>query len=154
MNTPISYILKITVTLVRPAVWRRIVVPADIKLARLHAVIQIVTGAPDSLQHFFIDRRQIVYANPAWKDLPKIKSGRDVSLVRLLDRPGDRLAYYCGDDDEWEHTVELLKVAEAVGRIRRAACVAGNRHCPRQHEHRKGRFLLSAVNRALQRVRV
>jgi hypothetical protein len=154
MNTPISYTLKITIVRVRPAVWWRILVPSDIKLPRLHAVIQIVTGAPDSLQHFFIDRQKIVYANPAWEDLPKIKPGRDVSLERLLSQPGDRLAHYCGDDDEWEHTVELLKITKMVGRTRRAACVAGNRHCSRRHEHRKSGFLLSAVNRALQRVRV
>ena len=71
MSSPIRYTLKISVTLVRPAIWRRILVPADIKLPRLHAVIQIVTGAPDSLQHFFIDSQKTVYANPAWEDLPR-----------------------------------------------------------------------------------
>ena len=154
MQASVGYILKITVTLARPIIWRRVLVPADIKLPRLHAVIQIVTDAPDSLQHFFIDSQKTVYANPAWEDFPKIKTGRDVRLRRLLTRPGDRLAYYCGEDDEWEHTVELLKVTETDRNAGRAACLAGNRHCLGRYERRKGGFLLSVVNRALQRVRV
>ena len=155
MQTSFSCVLKISVVLLRPAIWRRILVPADIKLPRLHTVIQIVTGAPDSLQHFFIDGQKTVYANPAWGDLPKIKFGHDVSLVNLLSLPGDRLAYYCGDDDnEWEHTVELLKITENVGRAGWAECLAGNRPCLGSYEERKRGFLLSVVNRALRRVKV
>jgi hypothetical protein len=117
-------------------------------------VIQIVTGAADSRQHFFIDNRMIVYANPAWEDLPKIKPGRDVSLERLLSLPGDRLAYYSGEYDEWEHTVELLKITETGGNAGHAACLAGNRPCLGRSARRKNKFLLSTVNRALRRVRV
>jgi len=154
MRTPVSYTLKVTVILVRPVVWRQIVVPSDITLQRLHAVIQITTGARDSIQHFFIDRRKTVYANPAWKNLPRIKSGRRVSLKKLLGRPGDRLTYYCGDDDEWEHEVELIKITTAGRRIARAYCVAGNRRCLERNEHRKGKFSLSVVSRALRVITV
>ena len=149
-----NFILKVTMDLVHPPIWRRILVPADIKLSRLHTVIQIVTGATDSIQHFFIDSQRTIYANPAWEDLPKIKSGRDVGLATILSRPGDRLAYYCGDDDEWEHTVELLKITEVVSRSDRAACLAGDQACLRRDARHRGKFLLSAVNRALQRLRV
>jgi len=152
MNSKISYTLKVTLIQLRPAIWRRLLVPSDIKLPQLHSVIQIITGAPDSLHHFFVDSRKTVYVNSSWDDLPRVRSGRDVSLARLLRRPRDRLAYYCGDDNEWEHMVELLEITTGVERARRAACVAGN--TPRKHEQRNGGFLLSAVNRALQGVKV
>jgi pRiA4b ORF-3-like protein len=154
MQTRADYTIKIAVILVRPIIWRRVLVPANIKLLQLHAVIQIVTEAPDSLQHFFIDGQKNIYADPAWKDLPKIKPSRDVRLEQLLRRPGDQLAYYCGDDDDWEHTIELLNVTENIGRASRAACTAGNRHCLRRRKSRKGSFLLPAINRMLQRVRL
>jgi hypothetical protein len=154
MSTRISYTLKITLTLVRPTIWRRILVPTDIRLPRLHAVIQIITGASGSGQYFFIDSQKTVYANPTWDDLPGLKPGRDVKLERLLSRPGDRLAYYCGDDDEWEHAIELLKITEAVGRTSRVTCVAGSRRHLGEYECHGRVFPLSAVNRALQRVRV
>jgi hypothetical protein len=152
MTSKISYTLKITVIQLRRAIWRRLLVPSDIKLPRLHSVIQIVTGARGSLQHFFIDSQKTVYADPNWDDLPRVRSGRDVSLARLLKRPGDRLAYYCGDDNEWEHTVELLKITGNAARARHATCVGANR-AGKQVGRDLG-FPLSAMNRALQRVRV
>jgi len=152
MTSKISYTLKVTIVQLRPAIWRRLLVPSDIKLPRLHSVIKIVTGARDSLQHFFIDSQKTVYVNPRWDDLPRVRSGRDVSLASLLKRPGDRLAYYSGDDKEWEHTVELLEITANTGRVRGATCVAGN--SPRRHDQRNGGFLLSDVNRALQRMKI
>jgi hypothetical protein len=152
MKSKISYTLKITIVQLHPAIWRQLLVPSDIRLPRLHSVIRIVTGAPDSLQYFFIDSQKTIYVNPSWDDLPRVRSGRDVSLARLLTRPGDRLAYYSGDDNEWEHTIELLEITTNDERVRRAACVAGNN--PRKHGQRTGGFLLSTVNRALQLVEV
>ena len=154
MHPQAVYDLRITIIHARPKIWRRLVVPADIGLSRLHAVIQIATGASESHQHFFIDSQKTVYADPSWDDLPKIKSARIVKLERLLRRPGDRLAYYCGDGDDWEHAIELLKITEVVGRASRVACVAGNRNHLGAYERHRRVFPLSAVNRALQRVRV
>jgi len=152
MNSKISYTLKITVIQLRRPLWRRLLVPSDIKLPRLHSVIQIVTGARSSLQHFFIDSQKTVYADPSWEDLPRVISGRDVSLATLLKRPGDRLTYYSGDDHEWEHTVELVKITGNAARPRRAVCVAGNG--PGKHAGRNGAFPVSVLNRALHQVRV
>jgi hypothetical protein len=152
MSTPISYTLNVTINHVRPRIWRRILVPAGIKLPGLHVVIQIAMGASNPLQHFFVGGQKTVYANPAWRNLQKIKSGRNVRLEKLLSRPGDRLAYYCGDDDDWEHTVELLKITETPGRIGRAVCLAGSRRCPGRLECHEGEFLLPAVNSELQRL--
>ncbi len=111
-------------------------------------------GAPDSTQHFFIDNKKAIYGHPVWEDLPRINSDRDVRLERVLQRSGDRLAYYCGDSHEWEQSIELLKITKTFSRASRATCISRNGRKPSGPDRRKTRFLLSAVNRALQEVSV
>ncbi len=48
------YQLKITLKNVKPAIWRRFVVPADIPLPDLHLIIQTVMGWYNSHLHQFI----------------------------------------------------------------------------------------------------
>jgi len=154
MHPQAVYDLRVTIIHARPKIWRRLVVPADISLSGLHTVIQIATGAPDSGQHFFKDSQKTIYADPAWDDLPKIKPSCDVKLERLMSRPGDRMAYFCGSDDEWEHAVELLEITDADGRVSGAHCLGGSQQNRGDGECRSRNFSLSAVNRALRRLKV
>ena len=48
------YQLKITLKYSRPAIWRRIAVPANFKLDRLHDVIQRVMPRTNSHMHQFM----------------------------------------------------------------------------------------------------
>ena len=146
--------LHVTVRPIRPKLWRRIVVPAQIKLNRLHAVIQAVIGAPDSPQHFFVDRQRTVYADPSWKDYPKIMSCRLVSLEELFCRRGDRLTHFCGDDDEWEHSIEVLNVTKVTGPVGHAVCLGGSRRLLGMYGPGKRRFSIMLANRKLREVGV
>lgn len=49
-----TYILRIELKEIKPAIWRRFIVPADITLDRLHDIIQIVMGFNDSHLHEFV----------------------------------------------------------------------------------------------------
>ena len=152
MSTTITYTLEITVLPLDSKVWRRILVPSDISLSRLHAVLQIATGGPRSLQRFFIDSHKRIFGHPTWEDFPKIKSDSRVKLDRLLLTTGDTLAYYAGEGDEWEHVVQLLKVTISAMRLRHATCLAGNGHPLERYERTAGVFRRSAVNQTLTRV--
>ena len=116
MSTATNYTLEITVILRRPRMWRIILVPSDIKLPRLHAVIQRAIGAPDTLQRFFIDSQQRIFGHPTWEDFPRIKSDSRVRLDCLLRKAGDALTYFSGDGDDWEHIVHLLRITKAIRR--------------------------------------
>ena len=50
------YELRITLTGSKPAIWRRVAVPGDVTLGRLHDVIQIVMGWTNSHLHQFVQR--------------------------------------------------------------------------------------------------
>jgi len=58
------YVLKVRLLDVKPIVWRRFVVPADITLDRLHDIIQIVMGWTDSHLHEFTIENQRYTEDP------------------------------------------------------------------------------------------
>jgi len=56
--------LKVTLQGVRPPIWRRLAVPADITLGRLHHVLQIAMGWTDSHLHQFTLRDKSLRQSP------------------------------------------------------------------------------------------
>ena len=54
LNKSGLYQLKITLKGSKPPIWRRVVVPGDMRLNRLHDVIQIAMGWTDSHLHQFV----------------------------------------------------------------------------------------------------
>ncbi len=78
------YQLKVTLQDIQPPVWRRIQVYADITLARLHTVLQIVMGWEDYHLHEFVIGRRLYSVPDADDDLYKRKV-IDESRVHLQD---------------------------------------------------------------------
>lgn len=128
MKSKLVFTLKITLTDTQPAIWRRLIMPADITLLRLHNVIQAAMGWSNSHLHYFADKHGKFYtpARPAGA----VSDGARTQLSAIFRTSGDwvRYVYDCGV--VWEHTVELEVVGRAGRRSRRAECVAGRRRCP------------------------
>lgn len=112
MPTPSVAILKITLDDVEPAVMRRVVVPADIRLDRLHLVIQAALGWTNS--HFY--EFQIGGAGWGEPDPDGSTTGRwrpkrgRLSAV-LADAGLKTFSYLYDFGDSWSHTVKLEKIA-------------------------------------------
>src|SRR5262249_54872232 len=53
-DMPPIYQMKVSLMDSKPPVWRRIQVPADITLAKLHQILQVVMGWTDSHLHQFV----------------------------------------------------------------------------------------------------
>lgn len=49
-----TYQLKVTLNDATPPIWRRILVPSDIQLGKLHIVLQVAMGWTNSHLHQFI----------------------------------------------------------------------------------------------------
>ncbi|WP_208635904.1 plasmid pRiA4b ORF-3 family protein [Amycolatopsis thailandensis] len=121
------YQVKITLLEIESLpVWRRVLVPAAIRLDRLHVVIQAAMGWDNYHLHNFVDGQ--TYYGEAEPELQY----RDERKVRLDDlvKPGGRLLYNYDFGDSWDHEilVEEATVATADGRYPR--CVAGQAACP------------------------
>ncbi|MBX6364328.1 MAG: plasmid pRiA4b ORF-3 family protein [Gemmatimonadetes bacterium] len=122
------YQLKVTLVGSRPPIWRRIQVPADMTLGRLHRVLQVVMGWTDShLQQFTADGES--YSDPDF-ELEDSQNENRIRLNRLLRRPKDRLVDEYDFGDDWEHAIVLEKVLPADAAPTHAVCLAGKRAGP------------------------
>ena len=127
--TPGDPVAQIKVTLMDtdPPVWRRLLVPAAIRLDRLDRVIQAAMGWTNSHLHMFIHPTGH-YGTPD-PDLP-LHDEREATLRDLAGRDGDAFGYEYDLGDSWEHEVLLEKLVPAEPGGRYPACLDGARACP------------------------
>ena len=122
------YQLKATILGISPPVWRRVVVPEDITLARLHEVLQAAFGWWDChLHEFEVDGvRYGVDDGEGWQP-PKNEERARLSKVT---RPGSAFSYSYDFGDDWRHKVVVEKAFPAEPGVRYPACIGGRRACP------------------------
>jgi hypothetical protein len=125
------YQLKITLKRFKPAIWRRVLVSADLPLNRLHTVIQRVMGWTDShLHRFVIDGRS--FAIPA----PEIDFGGDDLnekrhvLAEVAPEAKKKFLYLYDFGDGWEHEILVEKILGPDPAFKRPVCLAGAMACP------------------------
>jgi hypothetical protein len=127
-RTPV-YQLEITLQGSRPPVWRRVLVPGNLTLDRLHDVLQVAMGWEDYHLHRFI-ADGVSYGTPGPEDWVEVSDERKVRLNRLLKEPGQNLLYEYDFGDSWEHTVLLEEVVKSEQMLLHPVCIAGKRACP------------------------
>ena len=121
--------LKVALREVRPPVWRRVLVPGEMDLAELHAVLQTAMGWSNSHLHEFEveDGDRFGVPDPDWGD--GVGDESKVRLFRVAEE-GSRLRYLYDFGDGWEHDVTVEKVGDPQPGTRYPRCVAGRRACP------------------------
>lgn len=124
-----TYLLKIQLLDIEPAIWRRFVVPASIPLDRLHDVIQITMGWTDSHLHEF------TIGNKRYTEYPKFKEdglpcGR-YRLGDLIKQKGRTFRYLYDFGDSWEHELTLEDSRYVDPELQtEISCLEGERACP------------------------
>ena len=126
--------LKITLRRIKPAIWRRVLVPHDIKLPNLNHVIQAAMGGwVNSHLHSFFDGNKYYQTNLDDFMFGGDAEGADESKYRLSDlcpgAPG-KLLYTYDFGDDWEHAIVLEKLMPAGKRPACAELLAGENACP------------------------
>lgn len=123
------YQVKVTLKGIRPAVWRRILVPSTITLPQLHMVLQAAMGWSDTHLHQFVanDRN---YGVPDPDFDGSVTDERRVRLNQIMREEKDSLTYQYDFGDGWEHDVVLEKVLPFDGKTSLPFCSAGKRACP------------------------
>jgi hypothetical protein len=124
------YQLKVTLKHARPAIWRRLQVRSDIKLGKLHLVLQDALGWTHSHLHQFLVGEQRI-------GMTEIDDGfgddlEDENRVKLsqIAVEKSRFVYEYDFGDSWRHEILVETVLPAVDGIRYPICTAGKRACP------------------------
>ncbi|MBI5557063.1 MAG: plasmid pRiA4b ORF-3 family protein [Deltaproteobacteria bacterium] len=125
--------LKIVLTGAKPPIWRRVQVPGNISLAKLHKVIQRCMGWTDSHMHHFIAGRNF-YAPPAPEDISegvRVLDEGKVKLCEIEEVDRKKFIYEYDFGDSWRHEIKVEKVIAAGETIvKHAVLLDGARACP------------------------
>jgi len=119
--------LKITLLGSEPAIWRRLLVPADKTLGDLNYMVQVAMGWTNShLHQFKVDK--VCYADPRFE----LEGTEDEFAVRLGEFAGTkaRLLFEYDFGDGWKHDIKVEKVLPKEAGTRYPVCVGGERACP------------------------
>jgi Plasmid pRiA4b ORF-3-like protein len=124
--------LKITLNRVKPAVMRRVEVPFDIRLDRLHLTIQAAMGWTNS--HLYeIRAGDVSWSTPNpdadWGD--DFLDARKARLADVLEDTGVKSLRYLYDfGDGWEHTVKVERLIDPEPGERYPRLIAASGRCP------------------------
>lgn len=133
MPNPSNQIYQIKVTLddTHPPIWRRILVPGNTTLLKLHDILQIVMGWEGYHLHMFTIEGSI-YGDPAddeYGDLGTIDEA-NYKLKKVIYQEGQRLSYEYDFGDSWDHTLLVEKILPPQEGVRYPLCLKGKRACP------------------------
>lgn len=122
--------LKITLDDVESVVMRRIEVPFDIRLDRLHLVLQTALGWTNShLYEFRIKNIGFGMPDPTWGDGPL--DARKATLLSAVEDTGAKSFKYLYDfGDGWEHSVKIERIAPTVPGLDPLSLIDATGACP------------------------
>jgi len=123
------YQIKVTLLDSDPPIWRRVRMPGNVSLARLHQVIQTAMGWTNSHAHMF-EASSVLYGDPAMDWDQAVENERKVRLAAIANEPGATLIYEYDMGDAWQHEIVVEEVAADAGGVAVSTCVAGERACP------------------------
>jgi Plasmid pRiA4b ORF-3-like protein len=124
--------LKITLDAVKPAVLRRIEVPFDIRLDRLHLTTQAALGWTNS--HLYEIRAgdvgwSTLYPEADWPE--DFLDARKARLDKVIEDVGTKTLRYIYDfGDGWEHTIKIERLLDAQPGVIYPRLIDVSARCP------------------------
>jgi hypothetical protein len=124
-----DYQLKVKLIDSQPSVWRRVLVPDNIKLSRLHHILQVVMGWTNSHLHQFRVGDDLYCAPEDVEfDDPNYRDEHRHTLADIAVCEKDSFIYEYDFGDCWEHQV-LVEALLPPDR-KAAVCLDGKNACP------------------------
>ena len=127
---PAKTAVKLRISLMEhtPTIWRRLLVPGEIKLSKLHLIFQVAMGWENYHLHAFeIAGQRYGAADPEW-EMNEI----DEETVAMVDVVTERARFFYEYDfgDSWRHEVVVESIEPAKPVLKHAVCLEGQRACP------------------------
>lgn len=126
---PDLLLLHIELKWIKPAIWRRVAVPENITLGKLHVVIQTAMGWEGGHMHEFeIAGENYGIPDPDGWGPPVNPEARKTLNKALSGKKTFRYLYDFGDG--WDHRIKVEKVLPAVACPQVPYCIDGANACP------------------------
>ncbi len=123
------YQLKVTLKDSKPPIWRRLLVPSDVTLARLHQIIQAAMGWWDyHLHQFIVYGAYYGVPDSEYEGWLEMHDERRFRLNQLT--PGEKFVYEYDFGDSWEHVIQIEKTLPPEPEQSYPLCTKGKRACP------------------------
>jgi len=124
------YQLRIELLDVEPLIWRRLLVPASVKLHQLHVMLQWTMGwAGGHLHEFVIGHNHYGVPDPDFDSPPLVQRDDRITLEAAL---GHRKSFiYLYDfGDGWEHQITVENISPPDPAVKLPVCLDGANACP------------------------
>jgi hypothetical protein len=122
--------LRIELREVQPRVWRRILVPENITLSKLHVALNWAMGWHGGhLHEYEIARQRYGIPDPDWPD-GGMTDERRIRLKPMLTDGLRRFRYIYDLGDYWEHDVTVEDLIVPTASTPAVRCLAGENACP------------------------
>jgi hypothetical protein len=130
-----AYVLGVTLSEVKPPVWRRLRVAGDLTVRDLHHVLQIAMGWDDChLHEFDIEGKRYGLPYPPEERGRAPLDEQDYRIASLL-RRGTRFGYLYDFGDAWRHEIVVEDTVAGEPGVPKAQCLDGARACPPEDCH-------------------
>jgi hypothetical protein len=130
-KSTLIYQIKVTLNDIRPPIWRRILVPENYSLFKLHNALQRVMGWDNyHLHHFIIDNE--FYGDPADDEYGDLgtRNEKNFKLNKIIYDSSFKFIYEYDFGDSWEHSLLVEKILPAEKGVHYPICIKGKRACP------------------------
>lgn len=130
--TASQYQLRIELKHVEPLVWRRVLVPENVTLAKLHIILQGAMGWHGGHLHEY-EIARLRYGMPPDDDWPgsePVLDERRFRLNRFVETGLRHFKYIYDFGDRWEHIVKVEDLVMPKPGLPLIMCLAGENACP------------------------
>ncbi|MDB5973074.1 MAG: plasmid pRiA4b family protein [Hydrocarboniphaga sp.] len=135
---PATHHLKIVLKNTDPSIWRELAVPSDLRLDRLHDVIQIVMGWEDDHLHEFSNgvrgpgELRFGIQDDEFDDGlgPALRDEKKGILSDFAPRKGSKFRYWYDFGDDWVHEITVKAIGAAEPGAPEAVCLKAAGACP------------------------
>jgi hypothetical protein len=125
------YQIKVALKGSKPPIWRRLLVPSDVALDKLHVIIQEAMGWYDAHLHQFIVGGDTHYGEPHSDYFGfQMLDERRYRLNQIAPGEQSKFVYEYDFGDGWEHVVLVEKVLPWDPEQTYPVCIKGRRACP------------------------
>lgn len=130
-SKPSIYQLKLTLSDIRPPIWRRIEVLGGITLYRFAAILITAMGWHGGhLHQFRIGEKYYGIPDDEFPSDLETHDERETLLKDIVEAGIKRFIFEYDFGDGWEHVVEFEKAVDQKKGVKYPRCTAGARQCP------------------------